>query len=86
MNISKIAMWSAGVALALTTTVLAAQGFGPKVGGKMGGSGSPANCGPMARLLNLTEAQQATRQPWMPRPRWPTRRGTKCARPCTTRP
>jgi Spy/CpxP family protein refolding chaperone len=55
MNISKIIAWSGGLALALTATVLAAQGFGPMMGGGRG-----LGIGPMARFLNLTEAQQAT--------------------------
>ena len=56
MNISKIIGWSAG--LTLTATMLAAQGFGPMPGGGQG-KGQAANCGPMTRFLNLTEAQQA---------------------------
>lgn len=58
MKISKIIGWSAGLALALTATVLAAQGFGPMLGGGHG-KGQAANCGPMTQALNLTEAQQA---------------------------
>ena len=58
MNISKIIALTAGLALATTATVLVAQGFGPKMGGGQR-PGQGAACGPMARFLNLTEAQQA---------------------------
>jgi Spy/CpxP family protein refolding chaperone len=57
MNISKILAWSAGAVLALSATVLAAQGFGPKMMGRGPGQGAP--CGSMGRFLNLTETQQA---------------------------
>ena len=58
MNISKILVWSA--ALALATTALVAQGFGPGMGrGRCQGQGATSFLGsPMARHLNLTEAQQ----------------------------
>ncbi len=56
MNISRIVGWTTGLALVMTATVLAAQGFGPK----MGGRAQAASCGPMARFLNLTAAQQAS--------------------------
>ena len=59
MNISKIMGWTTGLALALTATVLAAQGFGPMMGGGRG-QGPASHCGPMANFLNLTEAQQAS--------------------------
>jgi len=58
MNLSKIIAWSGAAALTLTATVLAAQGFGPMMGGGRG-QAPAAQCGPMARVLNLTEAQQA---------------------------
>lgn len=65
MNISKMLAWSAGAALVVTGAVLAAQGFGPGMGGGYGGmmgggygQGRYAEGGPMARFLNLTEAQQ----------------------------
>lgn len=56
MNISKIVGWTTGLALVMTATVLTAQGFGPKMGGRT----QAASCGPMARFLNLTAAQQAS--------------------------
>ncbi len=59
MNISKIIGLSAGLALALATTVLPAQGFGPMMGGGHG-MDPGAQCGPMAGLPNLTETQQAS--------------------------
>jgi Spy/CpxP family protein refolding chaperone len=61
MNISKIFLVSAGLALA--TTALMAQGFGPGMMGGGRGQGRGAACfqgGPMARSLNLTAAQQAS--------------------------
>ncbi len=61
MNISKIILRSAGLAVA--TTALVAQGFGPGMGGPRGQSPqgvTSAQCGPMGRVLNLTEAQQAS--------------------------
>jgi Spy/CpxP family protein refolding chaperone len=57
MNISKIIAWSGGLALALTTAVLPAQGFGPMMGG---GPGQGGHCGPMGGALDLTEAQQTS--------------------------
>ena len=57
MNISKIIAYSGGVALTLTATVLAAQGFGPMMGGSRG-QGASAQCGPMAGNLKLNDAQQ----------------------------
>lgn len=60
MNKSKIIAWSAGVALAMTATVLAAQGFGPMMGGGRGPGQAGMRCGgAMANALNLTEAQKA---------------------------
>ena len=57
MNISKIIGWSAGLALAVTTLALPAQGFGPMMGG---GPGPAPHCGPKGDFLNLTEAQQTS--------------------------
>jgi len=58
MNISKIIGWSAGLIVALSATVLAAQGFGPRMGGgtrqAMAGQGGPTGrC-----AITLTAAQQ----------------------------
>ena len=63
MNITKIIALSAGLVLA--ATALSAQGMGPGMGGPMGGRKACGGrwqgqaFGPMARFLNLTEAQQA---------------------------
>ena len=62
MKISKMLAWSAGAALALSATVLAAQGYGPMMRGgqgcgpMMGGGGGMV--GHLERFLNLTEAQK----------------------------
>ena len=62
MNWSKIILCSAGLSLA--TSMLVAQGSGPGMaGGLCRGQGQGAHAfegGHMARLLNLTEAQQST--------------------------
>ncbi len=57
MTLSKTFFWSVGFALA--TTVLAAQGAGPGMGGRCQGQEAPFLGGRMASLLNLTAAQQA---------------------------
>ena len=60
MNISKILLWSAS--LTLVTTALVAQGFGPGMGGgrSLGQGANYLMGGPMAHMLNLTEAQRAS--------------------------
>ena len=60
MNISKILLWSAS--LTLVTTALVAQGFGPGMGGgRCQGQGATSFLNsPMARFLNLTEAQRVS--------------------------
>ena len=60
MNIPKILVWSAS--LTLVATALVAQGFGPGMGGGGWQGHGAASCpgGPMARFLDLTEAQQAS--------------------------
>ena len=59
MNVPKFLSWTTGLALALTTATLVAQGYG--YGPMMGGGrwqGQNVYCGPFYRYLNLTESQQ----------------------------